>query len=62
MMLPAAAAALRMIPVDLERPAPETIEYLPRCSRCGTARQDLTRVDGQLVCADRFDCCHVRTR
>ena len=47
---------LRMIPVDLDRPAPETLDYLPRCSRCGTARQDMTRVNGQLVCADRFDC------
>ena len=47
---------LRMIPVDYDRPLPETAEYIPRCSRCGTIRQDLTRVDGQLVCVDRFDC------
>ena len=52
----ATAAHLRLIPVDLARPAPETLDYLPRCSRCGTARQDLTRLDGQLVCADRVDC------
>lgn len=47
---------LAMIPVAYDRPPPETLEYVPRCARCGTDRQDLTRVDGQLVCSDRFDC------
>ena len=47
---------LRMLPVVCDRPLPETAEYIARCSRCGTVRLDLTRVNGQLVCADRVDC------
>lgn len=47
---------LAMIPVAYDRPLAETLDYLARCARCGTARLDLTRVDGQLVCADRAVC------
>jgi hypothetical protein len=47
---------LRMIPVTNGRPLPETADYVARCADCGTAKRDLVRRDGQLVCADRFDC------
>jgi len=51
-----ALSPLRMLAVTAGQPLPETADYIPRCSRCGTVRQDLTRVNGQLVCVDRFDC------
>ena len=48
---------LRMIPVLYEPVSlPETAYYTPRCARCGTVRQDLARVYGQLVCADPAVC------
>ena len=47
---------LRMIPVTYDRPLAETADYIARCARCGTNRQDLTRVYGQLVCVDPYDC------
>ena len=47
---------LRMIPVAYDMPLPETAEYVPRCADCGTAKRDLARRGGQLVCRDRSEC------